>query len=154
MRPFANGNKVCERYYANGARPLLGAGRLQMLKFITMKKLKEQLDNAREEYYSDDLQNALRMEFRHGPRHEESEFKPESESEFYKMIVKDLIKMLDKNVLITKWGAFSEGQDFQIVNPDLSSGGEYFVNAKVIIKDDDWALSYGDSIYRLDEVKR
>jgi hypothetical protein len=28
LRTFANANKVCEHYYANGARPLLYAGRL------------------------------------------------------------------------------------------------------------------------------
>ncbi len=117
-----------------------------------MKKIEDQLNDAREAYYNDDLSLAQQMEFRHGPRYEDPSFKPESETEFYNMIVSDLLRKIDKKILITKKGAFCEGDEFEFVNRELDKGGEYIAKGNLIIKDDEWVLSWNGSIYQLDEV--
>ena len=119
-----------------------------------MKSIKEQLEDACNDYFIDDLTQAKNMEFRHGDRYNEPNFKSDSENSFYQLIVNDLIKLIDKKVFISKWGAFAEGDEIQIVNPDLNiySGQEYHVKAKLIIKDDEWVLDYKNKIYNFDDV--
>ena len=114
-----------------------------------MKNIKEQLKDACNDHFNDDLIQAKKMEFRHGDRYNEPNFKPESENSFYQMLVNDLIKLIDKKVFISKWGAFSEGDEMQIVNPylNIGSGQEYHVKAKLIIKDDEWFLEYKNKNY-------
>lgn len=119
-----------------------------------MKSINEQLEIACNDYFNDDLLQAMSMEFRHGDRYNEPDFKPESEKSFYEMIVNDLIKLIDKKVFISKWGAFTEGDEIQIVNPylNIGSGEEYHVKAKLIIQDDEWVLEYKNKTYNFDDV--
>lgn len=119
-----------------------------------MKNIKEQLEDACNAYFNDDLSQAKNMEFRHGDRYNEPDFKPESEKSFYEMIVNDLIKLIDKKVFISKWGAFVEGEEIKIVNPDLNigSGQEYHVKAKLMIQNDEWVLDYKNKTYNFDDV--
>jgi hypothetical protein len=119
-----------------------------------MKSIKEQLEDACNDYFIDDLTQAKNMEFRHGDRYNEPDFKPNSENSFYQMVVNDLIKMIQKKIFISKWGAFAEGDEMQIINPFLNvgTGQEYHVKAKLIIKDDDWFLEYNNKIYSFEDV--
>lgn len=119
-----------------------------------MQTIKEQLMDACNDYFLDDLSQAKNMEFRHGDIYNEPDFKPNSENSFYEMIVTDLIKLIDKKLFISKWGAFAEGDEIQIVNPDLNigSGQEYHVKAKLIIKDDEWFLNYKNKTYSFQDV--
>jgi hypothetical protein len=119
-----------------------------------MKNIKEQLEDACNDYFNDDLSQAKNMEFRHGDRYNEPDFKPNSENSFYQMVVNDLIKMIDKNIFISKWGVFAEGDEMQIINPFLNvgTGQEYLVKAKLVIKDNNWFLEYNNNTYSFEEV--
>lgn len=119
-----------------------------------MKNIKEQLENACNDYFNDDLSQAKNMEFRHGDRYNEPDFKLNSENSFYQMVVNDLIKMIDKKIFISKWGAFAEGDEIQIINPFLNvgTGQEYHVKAKLVIKDNNWFLEYNNKTYSFEDV--
>lgn len=117
-----------------------------------MKNIKEQLEYACSDYFIDNLTPANASEARR--RYFLTYERLESENKFYQMIVNDLIKLIDKKVFISKWGAFAEGDEIQILNPDLFIGSdqEYHVKAKVIIHNDEWALDYNDNIYNFNDV--
>ena len=119
-----------------------------------MENTKEQLEDACNDYFIKEFtEDTNEIGFMYGDRNYISS-KTKSESEFYRMIVNDLIKIIDKKLFISRWGAFAEGDEIQIVNPDLFLGGnqEYFVKAKLIIHNDEWLLDYNNKTYNFDDV--
>lgn len=109
------------------------------------------LKEALEENYSREYQNAQTMSYRHGEAFRGSEFRIECDSEYYKMVIEQMSKMINHPLYFHWSGVYKEHDLIKFVNPDNSTK-EYYVHGEVVVFDGKWLVKCNDTLIEFENL--